>query len=326
MTSLLGRFQAGGHDLRGSGVVVGSLIDPSASIANDHIRIHALRGQLFRRGGGGRRQPRRRLFDLANGILRDCGDGPLAIGPTSDATLGRDVAGPWRGEQKRAVLAAWLVLAGAEPTGRRIDGRRPPRDPRYTRNVHLERRRSCIAVPPGARERVSAGDDVPWPPRQWWPSSSATVRPRSRMKAPRLTSGRSSWQPNPDHPVLRRQVIPSRLAEESRSWRCKPPRASPRLRLSFYLAGRPASTSHGRPYRHRGVLRRRRRALLIGLSARKGRSCSVRTLTRKSRCTRPRSRSSASSRPRRLARRRRADARVGEKAGEYRRRLPDLSR
>ena len=35
------------HSLRGAGVVVGSLIDPK-TIGNDHIRIHAMEGQLFR--------------------------------------------------------------------------------------------------------------------------------------------------------------------------------------------------------------------------------------------------------------------------------------
>ena len=38
---------AAGHRLAGAGVVVGSTIDPTR-IANDHIRIHALEGQLFR--------------------------------------------------------------------------------------------------------------------------------------------------------------------------------------------------------------------------------------------------------------------------------------
>ena len=36
-----------GRRFDGAGIVVGSLIDP-ADIANDHIRIHALEGQLFR--------------------------------------------------------------------------------------------------------------------------------------------------------------------------------------------------------------------------------------------------------------------------------------
>ena len=40
-------YRLSGHDLRGVGVVVGSLIDPE-TIANDHIRIHALEGRLFR--------------------------------------------------------------------------------------------------------------------------------------------------------------------------------------------------------------------------------------------------------------------------------------
>ena len=43
---LLREFQDD-HAIRGVGVVVGSLIDPK-SIANDHIRIHAMEGQLFR--------------------------------------------------------------------------------------------------------------------------------------------------------------------------------------------------------------------------------------------------------------------------------------
>jgi hypothetical protein len=36
-----------GHTICGAGVVVGSLVDPR-TIGNDHIRIHALEGQLFR--------------------------------------------------------------------------------------------------------------------------------------------------------------------------------------------------------------------------------------------------------------------------------------
>ncbi len=39
--------QKKGYTLRGSGIVVGSLIDPS-TIGNEHIRIHAMEGQLFR--------------------------------------------------------------------------------------------------------------------------------------------------------------------------------------------------------------------------------------------------------------------------------------
>ena len=63
--SLLGRFQAGGHDLRGAGVVVGSLIDPTSIAQRPHQDPCARGPALSSCGGGGRRQPRRRLCDLA---------------------------------------------------------------------------------------------------------------------------------------------------------------------------------------------------------------------------------------------------------------------
>jgi hypothetical protein len=39
--------QASGRELRGVGIVIGSLIDPR-TIGNEYIRIHALEGRLFR--------------------------------------------------------------------------------------------------------------------------------------------------------------------------------------------------------------------------------------------------------------------------------------
>jgi hypothetical protein len=48
VTDFIVRHQAAGLQLRGAGIIVGSLVDPG-SIGNDHIRIHALEGQLFRR-------------------------------------------------------------------------------------------------------------------------------------------------------------------------------------------------------------------------------------------------------------------------------------
>ncbi len=47
VTGLLRDYETAEHHLCGAGVVVGSLIDPER-IANDHIRIHALEGRLFR--------------------------------------------------------------------------------------------------------------------------------------------------------------------------------------------------------------------------------------------------------------------------------------
>ena len=104
------------HGVKGAGVVVGSLIDP-AQIANDHIRIHALEGQLFRgiiEDAAARRElacaiwRERDLYELASGVLKQSEPALRA----AVAALGRNVEGPWRAEQKCASLAAWIVLAG----------------------------------------------------------------------------------------------------------------------------------------------------------------------------------------------------------------------
>jgi len=97
-----------------AGVVVGSLTDP-ATIGNDHIRIHAMEGQLFREV----------LIDGAerNGVMvsiwreRDlyaAAAKQLKIAETvlrkRLAALGENAEGGWRAEQKAAALAAWMVL------------------------------------------------------------------------------------------------------------------------------------------------------------------------------------------------------------------------
>jgi hypothetical protein len=105
-----------GQPLAGAGVVVGSLIDPS-TIGNEHIRIHAMEGRLFR--------------EVVIAAAADCGiesavwrerdlmSMAVKALKCSDATLrrclvecGRAVTGPWRAEQKSAALAAWLVVRG----------------------------------------------------------------------------------------------------------------------------------------------------------------------------------------------------------------------
>ncbi len=109
-------YRSTGHELRGVGVVVGSLIDPEA-IANDHIRIHALEGRLFRNvveEAAGRCKlacslfRERDLYAAATASLHQS-EHDLRVLVTS---LGRAVSGSWRAEQKVAALAAWLVLAG----------------------------------------------------------------------------------------------------------------------------------------------------------------------------------------------------------------------
>jgi hypothetical protein len=129
VTDAIRDYQAVGHSVRGAGVVVGSLIDPKR-IANDHIRIHALEGHLFRGvvqdAAARSRLPcfiwrERDLHALAAGILKQ----PESALRDTLAALGREVAGPWRAEQKAAALAAWLVLAERSSVTRTIRGRRP---------------------------------------------------------------------------------------------------------------------------------------------------------------------------------------------------------
>jgi hypothetical protein len=77
LTILLKGYQQKGFQIRRAALVMGSQIDP-AKIANLHIRAHALEGQLFR----------------------------SAI----EQTLAPAKRGPWRAEQKLAVLAALFAL------------------------------------------------------------------------------------------------------------------------------------------------------------------------------------------------------------------------
>lgn len=122
-----------GHALTGAGLVVGSLNDPGR-IANQHIRIHALEGQLFREvveqalAAGGLECSvwrERDLYAAAAKLLRDT---EPQIRSTVTA-LGREIDGPWRAEQKAAAVAAWLVLAadGRGPSPTRNSPRRPGR-------------------------------------------------------------------------------------------------------------------------------------------------------------------------------------------------------
>jgi len=119
VSDLIRQYQAGEHNLYGAGMVVGSLIDPK-TIANDHIRIHALEGQLFRgvvQDAAVRSHVlcaiwrERDLYGSAAAVLKR----PEQVLRDELKAIGAGVAGAWRAEQKMAALAAWLVLA----TGRR---------------------------------------------------------------------------------------------------------------------------------------------------------------------------------------------------------------
>ena len=122
---------ATGHAFTGAGLVVGSLNDPGR-IANQHIRIHALEGQVFREvveqalAAGGLPCSvwrERDLYGAAAKVLRDTEPQIRSM----VTALGREIEGPWRAEQKAAAVAAWLVLAagGRGPSTPRNSPRRP---------------------------------------------------------------------------------------------------------------------------------------------------------------------------------------------------------
>ena len=111
---LLREYRTAGHDVRAAGLVVGSTIDP-ARIANDHIRAHALEGQLFRvvlaDAAGSFELPctvvveREAYTEAARVLRRSPGDLKRAV-----AGFGRSLGGPWRADEKTAAAAAWMVL------------------------------------------------------------------------------------------------------------------------------------------------------------------------------------------------------------------------
>jgi hypothetical protein len=113
VTGLLREYEKRGV-LRGAGVVVGSLIDPK-TIGNDHIRIHAMEGQLFRtvvieaaeKSGLKCAVLRERdLYGHASKALKQ----PEPAVRKALTEMGRHVEGGWRAEQKAAALSAWMLL------------------------------------------------------------------------------------------------------------------------------------------------------------------------------------------------------------------------
>ena len=104
-----------GHKIRRAGLVVGSQIDP-ASIANPHIRAHALEGQLFRTALADALRAhqiqcvllseREALAKAATLLKKSPGELQRVINE-----MRRTARGPWRAEQKLATIAAWFALA-----------------------------------------------------------------------------------------------------------------------------------------------------------------------------------------------------------------------
>ena len=104
-----------GFAVCGAALVVGSMVDP-ASLHNDHIRAHALEGQLFRNvleeAFLEREIPCRVLLEKTaySAAAKELGKTkPQLI--SLAAKLGDSHDGSWRAEEKLAALAALLVLS-----------------------------------------------------------------------------------------------------------------------------------------------------------------------------------------------------------------------
>ena len=117
LTRLLARYRGQGRTVRGVALVVGSVIDPAA-IRNDHIRAHALEGQLFRTAL--QHAAQRARLPCATHVERGLYEAAAARLERTPAELrrvvselGRAVGGPWRADEKTATLAAWLALGRA---------------------------------------------------------------------------------------------------------------------------------------------------------------------------------------------------------------------
>src|SRR5688572_13222828 len=102
------------RERRRAALVVGSLIDPS-TVANPHIRAHALEGQLFRTVLEDALRARGIACDvivdkeLAARAAKDLGRPASAVSRTVSA-FGKTLGGRWRAEEKAAATAAWLAL------------------------------------------------------------------------------------------------------------------------------------------------------------------------------------------------------------------------
>ena len=114
IADLIQRCADDGCAIHRAALVVGSLIDPE-SIANPHIRAHALEGRLFRtvledalrsRGIQCAIFTEREVYPRASNLL---GQSPVQL-RKAIAELGHFVSGPWRADQKVAALAAWTSL------------------------------------------------------------------------------------------------------------------------------------------------------------------------------------------------------------------------
>ena len=114
IAKLLAGYRQQNFTIKRAALVVGSLIDPR-SVANAHIRAHALEGQLFRSVLQESLHKHRILSDVL--IERDAyARAAVQLKQSNEnvrrmiQNFGRDAKASWRAEQKLAALAAWVSL------------------------------------------------------------------------------------------------------------------------------------------------------------------------------------------------------------------------
>jgi len=115
ITTLLAGYRQTGYSIKQAALVVGSRTDP-ASVANPHIRAHALEGWLFRSvlEESLRRHhirvdvlTERDAYGKAAAELKQLNENVRRV----IQDFSREADAPWRSEQKLAAVAAWFVLA-----------------------------------------------------------------------------------------------------------------------------------------------------------------------------------------------------------------------
>jgi hypothetical protein len=114
IAKLLAGYRQQNFTIKRAALVVGSQIDPR-SVANPHIRAHALEGQLFRSVLQESLHAHRirtdvlierAAYDQATVELKQSNEDVRRV----IQSFGRDTEAPWRAEQKLAAVAAWVAL------------------------------------------------------------------------------------------------------------------------------------------------------------------------------------------------------------------------
>ena len=114
ITKLLADYKLKDYSITAASLVVGSQLDP-ATIANPHIRAHALEGQLFRSALEQALQAR----GIRTAILLERDAYATAAAQLKKSihdvrktveNFRRFTGGPWRAEQKIAAVGGWIAL------------------------------------------------------------------------------------------------------------------------------------------------------------------------------------------------------------------------